>query len=329
MHEGPGYSRRVFIKSAALTATGLALGWPGLSKNLAAGSMEVPKGKATASPICVFSKHLQWLSLPDMIKTTSDLGFDGVDLTVRKGGHIEPEKAETELPSVVNKIRKAGLEVPMIVTNITDAKDPLSEAIIKTAGQLGIKHYRTGYLKYNPALGVAKSLDVFKKQLTELAALNKKHNIQGAYQNHSGVQVGAAVWDLWYLLKDIDPQWLGVQYDIKHATLEGGNSWVHDLDLLRHHIRCLDIKDFIWEKTNGKWQAKYVPLGDGMVDYPQFLKLLKTYNITGPMSIHFEYDLGGADEGKKEISIPRDQVLAAMKRDLLKLKQLRQEANFG
>lgn len=329
MNNYPANSRRTFLKSAALTATGLSLGLTGLSQNSASGSFTPLPAKAKASPVCVFSKHLNWLSFSDMIKATADLGFDGIDLTVRKDGHIEPEKAVTELPAAVEKIRKAGLEVPMIVTTITDPEAPLSEAIIKTAGRLGIKHYRMGYLKYDASLGVAKSLEKYKKQLEALSALNKKHNIQGAYQNHSGVQVGAAVWDLWYLLKDIDPQWLGVQYDIKHATLEGGLSWVHDLDLLRNHIRCLDMKDFIWEQRDGKWRQKQVPLGQGMVDYPQFLKLLKSYGITGPMSMHFEYSLGGVEDGKKEITIPGAEVLAAMKRDLHKLRQLLQEANMG
>jgi len=327
MHNSPRYSRRTFVKSTALAATGLALGANSLSQSATANSLSpVP---AKASPICVFSKHLKWLNLTDMIKAAADMGFDGIDLAVRKDGHIEPEQAEKELPLAVEKIRKAGLEVPMIVTTITDPKAPINEAIIKTAGKLGIKHYRTGYLNYDATLGVAKSLEKFKKQLEDLAALNKKYNIQGAYQNHAGVMVGSSVWDLWILLKDIDPQWLGVQYDIKHATLEGGLSWVHDLDLLRNHIRCMDIKDFIWENKDGKWHQKQVPVGQGMVDFPQYLKRLKSFNISGPMSMHFEYSLGGAETGKSNISIPRDEVLMSMKRDLEKFKQLRQEANFG
>jgi sugar phosphate isomerase/epimerase len=91
----------------------------------------------------------------------------------------------------------------------------------------------------------------------------------------------------------------------------------------------MDMKDFIWEISGGKWRPKLVPLGEGMVDYPQFLKLVKQYNISGPMSMHFEYPLGGAENGKKEINIPGAEVLAAMKRDLTKLRQLLREANLG
>jgi sugar phosphate isomerase/epimerase len=187
---------------------------------------------------------------------------------------------------------------------------------------VGIKYYRTAYLNYDYTIGVANSLEKFRKQLQELAALNKKYNIHGAYQNHTGTGVGAALWDLYLLLKDLDPRWIGVQYDIKHATVEGGLSWINDLDLLKNHIHCMDIKDFHWEKIGNTWKPKLVPLGEGMVDFKNYFSLVKHYNITGPISVHFEYPLGGADTGKKEITVSKDVVLDAMKRDLAVLRNM-------
>jgi sugar phosphate isomerase/epimerase len=274
----------------------------------------------------VFSKHLHFLPIPEMAKTAAELGFDGVDLTVRKGGHISPENAVAELPRAVEAIRKAGLDVPMIATDIIDPRHPLTEPILRTASKAGIPLYRTGYLDYDPQLGVAKSLEKHRRMLQELAVLNQKHNIHGAYQNHAGTRVGAPVWDLWVLLKDIDPRWLGVQYDPKHATLEGGNSWVLGLDLVQAHVRCMDIKDFVWAKQDGKWRAQIVPVGEGMVDFNKYFKLVKKYQIPEVMSMHFEYPLGGADTGKRELTVPKEQVLTAMRRDLQNLRTLLKEA---
>ncbi len=313
-------SRRRFV--ARLATAGALLPLAGMAEN-------IPSWPAKSSyPICVFSKHLHWLSIPEMAKEVAALGYDGVDLTVRKGGHIEPERAAAELPQAIAQIRKAGLDVPMIATDIIDPKHPLTELILKAASQGGVKYYRTAWVEYNPALGVVKTLEHYKKQLAELARLNQKYNIQGAYQNHSGASVGAAVWDLWELLKEIDPRWLGVQYDIKHATAEGGQSWVNDLDLLKSYIGCMDIKDFYWAKKDGKWQHQLVPLGEGMVDFKKYFGLIKQYNIKGPLSIHLEYPLGGADEGKKQITIPKEQVLTAMKKDLQTLRGMLKEAGL-
>lgn len=261
-----------------------------------------------------------------MAKTAADLGFAGVDLTVRKGGHVAPERVVNELPKAVALIRDAGLTVPMIATDIIDPDDPLTEPLLKTAANLGIAQYRTGYLDYNRALGITKSLDRYRKQFQKLAALNQQYGLHGAYQNHSGTRVGAAVWDLWELLKDIDPRWLGCQYDIKHAVAEGGVSWVNGLEVLKEHVRCIDLKDFIWAKKDGKWQEQHVPLGEGMVDFKTYFSLLKQYNFTGPMSIHYEFPLGGVETGQKQLTLPTATVLAALKRDRQTVESLVNQA---
>ncbi len=314
-------SRRAFI--GTLATTGALLPFAGLAERT---TPFIPA--KNDRPICVFSKHLHWLTIPEMAKNVARLGYDGIDLTVRKGGHIEPAQAPTELPKAVAQIRKAGLDVPMIVTEISDPKHPLTEPILKAASEANIKYYRTAWVKYDPQLGVVKSLEKYKKQFQELAALNQKYNIHGAYQNHTGVNVGAAVWDLWELFKDLDPRWMGVQYDINHATAEGSASWVNDLDLLKNYVRCMDIKDFYWAKKEGKWEHELVPLGEGMVDFKKYFSLVKQYGITGPISVHFEYPLGGADQGKKQITIPKDEVFAAMSRDLQTLRNLLKEAGL-
>lgn len=320
----PYQSRRDFIKSTSLAAAGALLPIGSFAQKI----MPVAWAKSDR-PICVFSKHLHFLQVPEIAKAVAAMGYDGVDLTVRKGGHIEPENAVAELPKVIAAIRKAGLEVPMIATDIIDPKHPLTEPILKTAASLGVKNYRTAYLSFDPAIGVAKSLEKHRVQLRDLAAINKKYNIQGAYQNHAGTNLGSSVWDIWEVIKDLDPKYMGVQYDPKHATAEGGMSWVNGMDLIKNHIRCMDIKDFYWEKKGDKWVHKLVPLGEGMVDYKKVFSLVKQYNITGPLSIHFEYPLGGADKGAKQITIAHEEVLTAMKRDLQTLRGMLKEGGLA
>ncbi len=319
-------SNPAFLSRREFLGTTLAVG-----TTLSAAGSPISSAQPVAASertLCIFSKHLQWLSVSEAAKVAADLGFDGIDLTVRRGGHVDPEKVEVELPKAMEAIKKAGVKVPMMVTDIVDPDDPRAETLLKTASQLGIKYYRTAYLNYNPGTDVLTDLARYAKQMQRLSALNQKHNIRGAYQNHAGTNVGAAVWDLRILLQDVDPRWLGCQYDIKHAVAEGGMSWVNGLDVLKSHIICLDIKDFVWAESSDKWYNKEVPLGEGMVDFKTYFSLLKKYNISGPMSVHYEYPLGGAELGKKQLSMDRDTVLAAMKRDLQTLRTMLAEADL-
>jgi L-ribulose-5-phosphate 3-epimerase len=129
-------------------------------------------------------------------------------------------------------------------------------------------------------------------------------------------------------LENINSRWLGSQYDIYHATVEGANAWPVALKLISPYIRSFDIKDFQWSKKDGKWSSESVPLREGMVDFKKYFGLLKQLNISGPVSVHYEYPLGGAESGAKMITMKREEVITAMKKDLIALKNLLFEAGL-
>jgi len=310
-------NRRSFIKSVSAFSAGVVLAGP---LNLHAEEPMPVSSSASERKIHLFSKHLQWLGYTEMAKTAKNIGFDGIDLTVRPNGHILPENVNTDLPKAVNAIRENGLVIDRITTAIVDPDDPLTIPILQKASESGIKNYRMGWISYNPAFSVKENLKLINGKLTRLARLNKQFKIKGAYQNHAGELVGGAVWDMGLMLQGIDPEYLGIRYDIRHATVEGGLSWPVGMNFLADKINSLDLKDFIWEKTEDKWQPVDVPLGKGMVDFDRYFKLLKQLNITGDFTMHFEYELGGAEKGAFKLTIPPEVVISALKRDLSILK---------
>ena len=48
----------------------------------------------------------------------------------------------------------------------------------------------------------------------------------------------------------------------------------------------------------------------------------------GPVQVHYEYSLGGAESGKTTITIPKEQVFAAMKKDLAALRSGMQQVGI-
>ncbi|HEY4077629.1 MAG TPA: TIM barrel protein [Rhizomicrobium sp.] len=68
------------------------------------------------------------------------------------------------------------------------------------------------------------------------------------------------------------------------------------------------------------WRSYAVPLGMGMVDLPKIAQVMKDISFSGPVEIQAEYPNGGADAGHDTITLPREQVLGVMKRDLLTLR---------
>jgi sugar phosphate isomerase/epimerase len=250
------------------------------------------------------------------------MGYDGIDITVRAGGHVEPVKVRQALPALVKTIRAHGLEVPMITTDIVDGATPFAEDMVATAAGLGIVHYRFGGFKYTGE-PYAQQIAAFRPRVAKLAALNGRYRSCAMYHTHSGPGVvGASIWDLHEILQDVDPALVGVNFDVAHATIEGGlGGWINSFKITGPHLRGIAIKDFAWAKDDkGTWQPGWCPLGQGMVHLAAFLQMVKSAGFRGPIQQHFEYDLGGANDGKATITIPQAQVFAAMKRDLATLR---------
>ena len=336
-----GPSRRDFLKNVAAAGAAVSLSSQGASAS--------PPAKPRIE-VCYFSKHLQWLGWEQMAETAAELGFDGIDLTVREDGHVLPERVKEDLPKVATIVRKAGLDIPMITTDIVDIHSPHVEEIVRTASEVGIHRYRWNEFswsdtkpvpdlsRFRPSPGkhakllidVPRRLSELKKRVAELAELNQKFNVCAMYHNHSGPLVGAPVWDLWILLKGFDSRWVSSNFDIGHATVEGGlGGWVDSTRLMTPFIRGTAVKDFKWGKNaEGEWEPLWCPLGEGMVNFPAFLAMLKEGDFSGPIQLHSEYPLGGAENGEKTLTLPKSTVLATIRKDLVTLKARMKEAQL-
>ena len=304
----------------------------GLAAAAGAGNLRADTKDTGRFTICAFSKHFQWTDVKEMSEFCAGIGYEGIDLTVRAGGHVEPARVADDLPKAVEVIRRAGLKPAMITTDIVDARSPHAESVLKAMKSLGIYRYRWGGLRYRDNAGIPEQLAEFQPRVKDLAALNRQYGVCAMYHTHSGVgQVGASMWDLYLLLKDNDGEAVSANYDIGHATVEGGlGGWIHSARLLTPYMKGVAVKDFKWERNSrGAWVPGWCALGQGMVDFQRFFAMLKASRFAGPLQLHMEYDeLGGADAGKKTFTIPKQRLLAIYKRDIDTLKRMLAEGGL-
>jgi sugar phosphate isomerase/epimerase len=245
--------------------------------------------------LVMFTKHLQEFPVAEAAKRVKAMGFDGLDLTVRPGGHVVPERVGVELPKAVADARAEGLTVPMISTAITAATSPHSEAILAAAAHDDIRKIKLGYWNIPKGGTLRQALDQSRRELDGLEKLAETYHVTLGIHNHSGpgyVNCQPAV--LWTILRDRDPDRIASYFDAGHAAVEGGNGgWSQSFDLLSPQIRMIAIKDFAWKSEPGKpkavWHDLQVPLRDGIVPWPAFFERLSHTTFDGPISLHSEY----------------------------------------
>ncbi len=267
---------------------------------------------ATGRSFCFFSKHLSDMSVPDLAVAVKDMGYDGIDLTVRSKGHVLPEKVTEDLPRALDTIHAKGSSIRMITTELTSASDPTARPIMQAASKAGIKLVKPGYWRYQ-LKDVRAEVASMAKDVAALAALAKEHGVELGVHNHTGM-IGGGIWDLAPHMDTLDPHAVGYYFDVRHAVVEGGGvGWKTATLLAAPRLKMLAVKDFYWEKDakTQAWKIKSCPIGEGMVDWPWYATTIAHANYAGPISVHFEYEIPGATPKEKQ-----DNTIIAGKRDL-------------
>lgn len=261
-------------------------------QSLAAAPAALAASESSKPPVCIFSKHMAQFNWDELGKEAKQIGFEGVDLTVRAKGHVEPARAAEDMPKAIAAIKAHGLSVPMITTGLLNADDPAARPTLSTAAKQRVPFWKPGYYRYKFDRPIQQILDDVRKQTQSLVALSKEYGITCGFHNHSGDYVGAAVWDTRDIIGSMDPKAIGYYFDPGHATIEGGlGGWRISLATVLPRLKMVALKDFYWSKgKDGKWRTTWCPVGEGMVDWQKMFAAFAGNGFTGPLTLHVEYE---------------------------------------
>ena len=268
----------------------------------------------TKPPVCLYSKQLAKVEYDDLGKVLRDLGFDGCDLSVEPGGHVLPEHAQADLVRAVLAVTDVGLDVPIFTTSITSPADPNIRLILGIGNFMGVPLFRPGVWKYNGTSEIEARLAQVQGELAGLASLGRSAAMAMGLRNVAGDNVGSAVWDTNLIIRGMDPQWVGYDFDPGSATAAGGvDGWWVALRLALPRLKMVTLNDFNWTKdTGGAWKAAPCPLGEGMVDWSRFFATLARVKFTGPLSLEMGYRPAKELEAiGRDLAFVRKQVAAA------------------
>ncbi len=272
----------------------------------------------------LFTDNLADLTVAEAVQAAKEAGFDGLDLTLRPGGHVKPEDAERGLAEAKRIADEAGLTIPMISTAVTDVDSPHAEAIFASAAHYGVRRIKLGYWPYEPFGTLAKQLDEARARVGRLAQLGRKYHVLPCVHCHSGRLLAAGGFGTYLILREFKPDEVGAYVDPMHMTIEGGVSgWEMGLDLLAPWVALVGVKNFRWlpdardKLGQRRYRWEYTPLADGQAPLPEFMALLRRLEYDGIVSLHSEYK---GESSYRRLTTP--QLLAQSAADLRYLKMI-------
>ncbi len=333
--QSSGISRRAVLKAMAAAPAAMAV----------AGT-QAQQRTVQGPTLAVVSRHLQFTDWRGGLDVAMEAGYPGIVWTVRGGAHVLPENVARDLPPIVEATRAAGLEVPMIIASISpDA--PHAEAMLDTFAGLGITRYRAGSGGYDYSRDFAAQYDELHREMEALQELNAKYGTTACFHTHSNTgSIGGVGWDLWMTMRDLDPRYIGINFDIGHIVARTAVGWRDIAHAARQHIQSLSLKDVLaWQRVENPregawpWTRTFVPPGQGMVDWDTFFAFFHDTGFAGPMEVYHEYsapipgsneriNMLGRNYGEWQLEVPRDYYVSLLARDVQFYKAGMRKAGF-
>jgi L-ribulose-5-phosphate 3-epimerase len=244
-----------------------------------------------------FSRVFQKFGCERAATLLSEAGYTGVEWTVRPGGFVRPDHVADDLPKAISAAKQHKLDFETVVVGFLDPYEGNNLDLLKIASEHGVKSFRPGYFRYSFEECAKDGLDRIRRGFDKLEKASRETGLRCLYQNHSTYNhkiplFGSLVWDLWEVIKDRDPDFIGVQYDVMHARAESGPSWRQGIGLLAPWIRTLCLKDFKFAEDParpGDWKRILLPAGEGIVAWKEFLTVCRREGVSAPYSVHFDY----------------------------------------
>jgi sugar phosphate isomerase/epimerase len=235
----------------------------------------------------VFTKPWK-TTLAQLGQMVADLGFDGIELPVRPGYQVEPERVRQDLPAAVNQLGAFGVKVNSVAATPT-------EAVLAACAEQSIPIVRVmvpiGEDGYTATEGRTRT------EFDALLPLLERYGVTLGIQNHSGPYICNAM-GLCHLLAGYDPRFIGAVWDPAHNALNGEDPEL-GIDIVWPHLCMVNLKNAFWRRSTGpeaedvRWRPYWTSGRQGLASWPRVAAELKRRSYGGTLCLSAEY----TDEG--------------------------------
>jgi sugar phosphate isomerase/epimerase len=236
--------------------------------------------------------------LPALGGFLKNLGFDGVELPVRPGFQVEPERVARQLPEAVRVLAECGL-------SIVSVAGPTDEATIAACAENGVRLIRicvdipagSTYLEHEARL---------QREFDALVPILDRYGVTVGIQNHNGRYLANAM-GIRHLIERYDRKHLSAVLDPAHCALNGEIPELA-LDIVWSHLCMVNLKNVYRRRTNGPeapvaaYDHYWTSGRQGLCSWLTVARELQRRDYCGPVCLTAEY----SDEAAVDRLIAQD-----------------------
>jgi sugar phosphate isomerase/epimerase len=266
-----------------------------------------------------FWRGQKFLPLKKFLHKAADLGFDGVEIMGKRPHLSLLDMSDAEIEKIKSILKERKIECACIA-GYTDFTAGLNEkmipnweiqltyvfGLIKLAHELGCKIIRIFTGMELKQASFAEQWDLCVKGIRECCKEASKYGITIGIQNHHDIAVDAPT--LKQLLKEINMTNCKAMFDawapsLQNLNLKDAIDEIKDALIFTTVADYIQVPRFHYEAhlvnySRGTDRTVAVPMGEGIIDYTNFFKLIKDVGFDGYVSYEMCSELrdGGSEE---------------------------------
>ena len=245
----------------------------------------------------VFTAMTPEYDLAEAVALFKGLGFDGVEWRVMD---IQPEsnhrctiplsQVEARAAEVRALTEAAGLEIAALASYVRLTDLTGVETVMKAAVAMGCRLVRFWALPYDGTVFYRELLGKSLAGLAHIEAMARTLQVRAILEIHMG-NITPSAGLARHLVESFDPRYIGLIYDPGNMVCEGYEAWAMGIEILGPYLAHVHVKNAGWfpcqRDENGTlhWEARSVPLPDGIVPWGEVLRLLHRAGYDGYLSL--------------------------------------------
>jgi sugar phosphate isomerase/epimerase len=241
--------------------------------------------KITWSLFPKFQSHLEPAALAALVR---EAGLDAVNLVIREGYWVSPDRVAEEAPRFVEAMRAEGVRVPFATAGFDLDELARGEAPLEALAGCGIRDFRPGYFsRTTGGPPVRELVDAARGTMERVARVCEASGTRCVYQLHHGTLFPSAS-SVWPIVAGLPPEAVGVALDPGNQSKEGLEDWDRSCSLLGEYVAAAGVKDSAPRRDDshadgpGKgWRRDWVPCDEGVTDWHGFARALAGIDFEG------------------------------------------------